>query len=161
MRARAWIDLLWRWALFVAYRAMLVYWFVRRPSEPSAHVAVWYRGRLMITFSSYRRYASLPAGGVRRGESAVDAACRELAEEVGIRVSPASLRHVASISSRQQFKEDRAEVFEWHPAELPRWTIDRREITEARFEAPESVLGLEIADVLRRYLEERTGWVRR
>ncbi len=69
-------DRLWRLALYFAYRAQLVYWFVFRPSEPSAHVAVWVDDKVLITRSRaiYKHlrfdledYMTEERGGAMRG----------------------------------------------------------------------------------------------
>lgn len=40
---------------------------------------------------------SVPAGHVEQGESALEAMCREASEEIGVRCSPADLRHVLTM----------------------------------------------------------------
>lgn len=149
------VDRLWRVALWIAYRLQFVYWFVFRPSEPSAHVAVWWQGRLLIVFSSYKRHVSMPAGGLKRREEPIEAACRELREEVGIAVEQGSLREAGLFVSRQQFKEDRAYVYEIEFEQAPDVMIDGREVVGFEFAEPVDVLQMRTSHVLRSYLTQR------
>ena len=68
----------------VAYRLLLAWWFVRRPAIQGSYVAVWHGERVLVIRNSYRKSLSFPAGGRARGETLLDAARRELLEEVGI-----------------------------------------------------------------------------
>lgn len=59
----------------------------------------------------------LPAGKVDAGESVLDAAVREAAEEVGVRVDPAALRHVHTLHITGSGLEPRLGLF----FEVTRW----------------------------------------
>jgi len=88
------IDRAWRLAFQVGFRAMRFWWRVRRPNHDGALVAVWHGGRVLMVRQSYRQTWTFPGGSVEGGENAREAACRELAEEVGLRVEPHRLRLV-------------------------------------------------------------------
>lgn len=92
-------------------------------------VAVWHGDELLLVWHSYRAGWSLPGGWMKRGESPVDCACRELAEEVGIIAAPADLRPVPAVARGQI-------LFEYHPAERPAITVDNREIVRGAFVQP-------------------------
>ena len=147
-------DALWRAGLRLAYRGQLVWWRLRRPNIEGSYVAVWHGGRVLLIRNSYRRSDSFPAGGLRRGESPRQAAVRELAEEVGIRTSPESLRYFGKIVSLT-LAEDHAHFFELHaaPSPAPEVRIDRREVIRAEFVAPEAALQRGLVPPVRRYLE--------
>ncbi|WP_170214961.1 NUDIX hydrolase [Streptomyces otsuchiensis] len=74
--------------------------FARVPEEtpPSDHeltyaiVAVRHRGRLLLVRERHRQCWELPGGGIDPGETAREAAARELMEEAGQRVPPGELR---------------------------------------------------------------------
>ena len=149
------IDAAWRVALRCAYRGQLAYWFVFRPVEPSAHVAMWCGGRILVVHSSYKRHLSMPAGGLKRREVPIEGARRELREEVGIDVAASALREAGLFVGRAQWKEDRAYVFEIDVDEPPPIQIDNREVVGAEFMEPAAVLAQAASDVLRRYLQDR------
>jgi 8-oxo-dGTP pyrophosphatase MutT (NUDIX family) len=79
------IDWAWRLAFRIGFRAMRLWWFIRRPHHEGALVAVWHEGRVLMVRQSYRPTWTFPGGRVEAGENARAAACRELAEELGLR----------------------------------------------------------------------------
>ena len=101
-----------RAALWLAYRLLLVGWFVFRPRRRGVFVAVWHDGRLLVIRNSYRDWLALPAGGPKRGESTLDTALRELREEVGIAARPEALHFACELPSRFEFKRDHCSFFE-------------------------------------------------
>ncbi len=137
-----------------------VYWFLARPRTEGALVGVWHAGRVLLVRNSYRRPLSVPAGSLRRGESAQAAAARELREEVGIAVAPERLRSVREIVHRTDYKEDHSHVFEIELAEAPQLAIDRREVVWAGFVTPAGALARELSVPVRIYLEARGRPVR-
>ena len=150
-RARV-FDGAWRVVLRVGYRLQLAVWFVLRPRIRGAYVAVWHGERVLVIRNSYRRAFSFPAGGLKRGERPVDAAVRELIEEVGIDASPGALRYVGVIVDPSRYAEDHAHVFELHCEEEPDLRIDGREVVWARFLHPEQALERGVVRVVGRYL---------
>ena len=159
-RAASLAARLHRAALWIAYRMQLVAWFVLRPQRRGAFVAVWHRGRVLAIRNSYRSGLALPAGGIRRGEAPLDAALRELREEVGISLLPDALRFAGEITSRYEFKRDRCTFFEVELADLPLVRPDQREVVWADFvEAGEALRGPLVPPV-RAYLEGRAKGIR-
>lgn len=140
----------------VAYRLQLAWWFVRRPVVRGAHVAVWHGGRILLIRNSYRRTLSFPAGGLKRGESVLDAAVRELVEEVGIRANPEELAYHGEIVHSTRYAEDHAHVYELRCGDQPRVRVDEREVIWAEFLDPEDALARGVIGVVRRYLERVT-----
>jgi ADP-ribose pyrophosphatase YjhB (NUDIX family) len=132
-----------------------VWWFVARPRAEGSLVAVWHAGRVLLVRNSYRRPLSLPAGNLRRGESPLAAAVRELREEVGIAAAPEVLRFVREVVHRTDWKEDHSHVFELELADPPRVAIDRREVVWAGFLTPAEALARELSVPVRIYLESR------
>ncbi len=68
-----------------------LYRLLAKPQTHGALVAVWHQQRLLLVEVSYRQGLSLPGGGIHRGETPRQAAVRELAEELGLRVNPEAL----------------------------------------------------------------------
>ena len=104
--------------------------------------------------NSYRRRLSLPAGGLARGEQPLDAALRELHEEVGLAPDAASLRYVGEIVEREGYAEDHAHFFELHCDEEPKPIVDAREVVWAGFLRPDEALARGVVRVVRMYLEK-------
>lgn len=149
------INRLWRYGLVVAYRVLLVHWFLFRPESRGVFIAVWHEGRLLIIRNSYRTWDALPAGGMKRHETPAQAARRELQEEVGIEAPVTSLRFVADIQSRFEYKRDVCSFFELTLEREPLVTIDEREVVWAGFMKPEDALSGHLAPPVRAYLESR------
>ncbi len=150
------VDASYRAALWSAYRVLRVGWRIFHPRSRGALVAVWHDERLLLVRNSYRPGLGLPAGGIGRRETPLQAAVRELWEEVGIRTDPETLRQVAEIPSHWEHKRDTCIVFELELQREPAVRIDRREIVWAGFASPAAALADDLAPPVRRYLEERT-----
>ncbi len=146
------IDRLWQLAFAIAYRLLLLWWFVRRPSHRGALVALWHDGQVLLLRSSYRRGWSLPGGGFVRGESAREAAARELREEVGLVVAAASLHEAQSLELSWEYRRDHTTIFELILAQRPALRLDNREIVAAAFHAPDAVELDDVGPHVARYL---------
>jgi len=148
------VDALWRSAYRVGFKLIKLYWRVRQPTLTGAYVAVWQGGRLLCIRNSYRRMLSLPAGGLERGERPIDAALRELREEVGMVAAAEALEYVGVVVSHAGATEDHAHFFELRLGERDalEFAVDRREVTWAGMMAPEAALDQGVVDVVRQYL---------
>jgi 8-oxo-dGTP pyrophosphatase MutT (NUDIX family) len=120
-----------RIALIAAFHGQKLVWRFRRPSHRGVAVAVWYGGKVLIVRHSYRPGRALPGGRLRRGETPADGACRELREELGLRMTPADLTLIRP--------GRRTSIYEYHPTTEPHIEIDNREIIEAAFVAPDDL----------------------
>jgi 8-oxo-dGTP pyrophosphatase MutT (NUDIX family) len=149
------MDLFWRAGLRLVYSLQQLYWFVFRPEQRGVYVAVWHRDRLLLIRLSYMRDATLPSGGLKRGEAPLAAATRELAEEVGIDLRPEALRFAGEIRDCSKYLKDRCHVFEVEFQEKPVVTIDRREVVAATFRTTEEALAENLAPIVRTYLTQR------
>lgn len=149
------VDLGFRTAYRIAHRMLRTWWKVRRPRTHGALVAVWYRGALLLVKNSYRKDFTLPGGYVRPGETAIDAAARELAEEVGIDVERASLRQAYDGTLPYENRSDHVTIVEFEAQDPPSIEVDNREVVWAGFEKPETIAKMRIIPHLRHYLEGR------
>jgi 8-oxo-dGTP diphosphatase len=147
------LDRLWQRGLRMAFLGMRVYWWALRPTERSAHVALWHEGRVLLVKSSYRAGYGLPAGGARRREPSHEAAARELLEETGVELSPEALRKVDEYVDRSEYKADHGDLFEIEVTHEPTLRIDRREVIWAGFRTRVEALALPISPATRHYLE--------
>jgi len=126
----------------IAYRLSWLGRRFRRRGSLGAAVAVVHSGRVLVVRHSYRPGLGLPGGGVNRGEEPVDAARRELAEEVGIQVKADQLQSV--------YADLWLRIFEYRPEQEPSIHVDRTEVVEGRFVDVDEIEGPDNA--LRAYL---------
>jgi len=125
------IDALWRLALRVGHRILARLPRLRRRRRQGVVVAVWHRDEVLTVRHSYRPGTGLPGGAPRRGESLVEAARRELFEEVGVEAEADALIPVYTTAWIR--------IYEYYPCRRPLPTPDRREITAAAFRKPHEV----------------------
>ena len=82
-----------RVAINFAYVGLRVYWFLLRPKVVGVKCVVVHGDRVLLVRHTYgRRSWDLPGGTVRRREVPIDAARREMHEELGRRIGRASCR---------------------------------------------------------------------
>src|SRR5215470_11540833 len=78
------LDFGWRTAFRLGFPIARTWWRLRRPRHEGVAVAVYVGSELLLVRPSYRFGWHLPGGGLRRDEAPETAACRELAEEIGL-----------------------------------------------------------------------------
>ncbi len=153
--AHAFVDRGFRLVYRLGFPAMRLWWFVRRPDHRGAMVAVWHEGRVLMLRQSYRRMPVFPGGGLRRGETPRAAACRELAEEVGLVAAPEALSLARETTALWDWRRDHVAIFELHLATPPSPRVDRREIVAAEFMTAAAALAGELPPFERAYLARR------
>ena len=72
----------------------------------------------------------LPGGGLNRGESLVQAVCREVREEIGLRLDPAGLEKLLTLPGKNKLRAGQRTVFTYAFEKRP-LSFNRREIAEA------------------------------
>lgn len=132
-----------------AFRA---WWRLSRAMTLGARgIALDGEGRVLLVRHTYRSGWFLPGGGVERGESARDAAIREMAEEGGVEAAdPPTL--IGFYANHRNFKNDHVALYRfysWRACE-PRFGA---EIAERRFFARDA-LPADLNDGTRRRLAE-------
>lgn len=150
---RAVVDAGYRLAYRLGFPVLRLWWFLRRPDQHGAMVAVWHEGRVLVLRQSYRDALELPGGGLGPGETPRACACRELAEEVGIAVPPEALVLEREITLVRDHRRDQVTVFALRLPTHPALRPDRREIVAARFMTPEAALAAKLSPFARAYLE--------
>jgi 8-oxo-dGTP diphosphatase len=149
------VNLGFRIAYRIAYQLMRLHWRILRPNTHGALVAIWHDGEILLVKNSYVSFYSLPGGYLKRGETAIAAAIRELVEECSIRVKPDELRPGRTETHPFEGKSDTVEIFDLDVAVRPPITVDNREVVSAAFFKPEDALRLKLFPPLHRHIEER------
>jgi 8-oxo-dGTP pyrophosphatase MutT (NUDIX family) len=138
--------------------AALLYEGWRRLARPHTHgalVAIWCEGELLLVETSYRRSWSLPGGGIERGETARQAAVRELAEEVGLRVRAVQLLDPWQITERGPGGLNTVTIFTLPVQTRPELVIDGLEIVAVHWLSREQALTRELPGHVRCYLNQQ------
>ena len=112
--------------LYLLYRA---YCFVFRPSTLGVRIMLIRDGQALLVRHTYIPGWYLPGGGVKRGETLEEAACREAREEVGANLGALELLGV--YSNFNEYKSDHNLLFLCTDFTLS--AEHDREIAEARF----------------------------
>jgi 8-oxo-dGTP diphosphatase len=148
------VDLAYQLGYFGAYRLVRLYWKARRPLTHGALVALWCEGRVLLVRNSYVGYYSAPGGYLRPGETARDAAVRELREEVGVVVDPARLVQSVEVTHDWEGRRDHVVVFSLEVTERPVVHVDYREVVEAFWFEPHEVARSEVFPPLKQAIAE-------
>jgi len=129
------------------------YRLVARPHSHGALVAIWWGERLLLVQSSYRDRLSLPGGGLDAGETAKQAAVRELAEELDLVVEPEQLGDPWTITERSKRGSNTVTILAWHVADQPAIRIDNLEVVGCHWVTRQEALDLPITSHLLEYLQ--------
>lgn len=129
---KAIFDTALRVALTSLHAGLRFLWFIWRPNTSGAHALAITPGRKIILVKL--RYAPgwrLPGGGRRESEAPVDAALRELGEEIGM-VSHGKVTVAGEVEQRVYSKRDTASLVVVHEVSYrPRWSWEVEAICEA------------------------------
>jgi 8-oxo-dGTP pyrophosphatase MutT (NUDIX family) len=94
----------------LAYRILTVWWFLRRPRIEGVKCVLTSGQEVLLVRHTYGPDVwDLPGGVIKRGEPPLDAAQREMAEELGI--ASVQWREAGTIRGRQSFRRDTVHGF--------------------------------------------------
>jgi 8-oxo-dGTP pyrophosphatase MutT (NUDIX family) len=134
------------------HKLLTVGWFLRRPRTYGAHaVALTHEGRLVLVKLWYAPGWRLPGGGRDESEPPVDAALRELREEIGM-TSHGAVEPACELKEEVDFKRDTCSLIivrdvEYRPK---RWSWEVEAVREAPFDG----LPSDLSPQTRRWLRE-------
>jgi 8-oxo-dGTP pyrophosphatase MutT (NUDIX family) len=117
----------------------------------------WLADRLYEAYrllASYRRSLSLPGGGIERGETARQAAVRELAEELGLLVDPTQLEDPWQLTEASARGKNSVTIFTMWAAREPVLLLDGLELVASHWLTREEALSRPLVSHVRAYLEQ-------
>ena len=138
-----------------AYLMARAWWFIRRPHTFGSVVAVWCDGRLLLVRTSYRRHYNLPGGFLKARETALDAAVREVWEELHLVLPPDALTLRWHGSTLVEHRHDTTTIWEIVLDAQPSIHVDGREVVWAGWWTPAEALALALSPPVRAYLADR------
>jgi ADP-ribose pyrophosphatase YjhB (NUDIX family) len=147
-------DKLVRLLLKAAYFANIIFCFVFRPATKSAIVAVWLKNKVLIVKNSYYHKYVIPGGFINRGENPVEAAVREVKEEIGVSADPHQLKKVCIIKATFHYKRETINCFELILNDPPPIQLDYREVVWAEFITLPKALNLKLSSPVRMFLHK-------
>lgn len=121
-----------RIAATVAHGLLKSVWFVARPKTFGAHaLALTPEGKVVLVKLRYASGWRVPGGGRTRHEDPVDAALRELREEIGM-ISHGEVRLARDFEESTDFKRDTASLVVVRDVRYrpPRWSWEIERICE-------------------------------
>lgn len=148
------IDYCLRTIYWVLYSLHLGWNFLRNPSTEGAYVAVWFDNEVLVIRNSYKKTLTLPCGGIKKEESIVAAAVRELFEETGIDVDEDQLKYNCMLTNNSEFKNDQIHVFDLITDSVPAVVLDGREVVSAEFLSIQAALAKPLFPPVREYLRK-------
>jgi 8-oxo-dGTP pyrophosphatase MutT (NUDIX family) len=124
-------DAVLRVMLTGAHQILRAGWFVRRPRTFGAHaLALTPEGKLILVKLRYASGWRLPGGGRRPAEDPVDAALRELREEIGM-TGHGTVKKAAELEQRPHHRRDLVSLVVVEDVRYrPRWSWEVERIIE-------------------------------
>jgi 8-oxo-dGTP pyrophosphatase MutT (NUDIX family) len=110
----------------VAHRLLRAWWFVRRPQQRGVKCVLTDGDNVLLVRHTYGSSKwDLPGGGLKRDEPPVEAARREIAEELGVRLD--GWRDLGFIGASEYHRHDTIWLFQAELNGKP-LTIERAEL---------------------------------
>jgi 8-oxo-dGTP pyrophosphatase MutT (NUDIX family) len=124
-------DAVLRVGLSALHQIRRIQWYFTQPRTFGAHaVPLTPRGTIVLVKLRYARGWRLPGGGRKPAEAPLEAALRELREEIGL-ITHGEVQPVAELEERPDFKRDSVSLFIVRNVEYrPRWSLEVEAVTE-------------------------------
>jgi N-acetylglucosaminyldiphosphoundecaprenol N-acetyl-beta-D-mannosaminyltransferase len=136
----------------LGYQAQLALHYVTRPRIDGAYAAIWRDGAVLLIRNSYKPFYTLPCGKIDQTETPLQAARRELREEVALQLPETAFRQAFSTINHSEYKQDHVHVFEARPEGPLTIQPDGLEVIWAGFRRPGDALDLPLFPPVRDYL---------
>lgn len=122
----------------IVYPFFQLYWQVFHPKTFGVKVIIEQNGKLLLIKNSYGGSTwTLTGGGIKKGESPIEAAVREAREEVGINFETRELKELGSYVTDHEGKIDTVHVF--HAMTGNQSKIDQDEVIQAEWFSKEGL----------------------
>lgn len=118
-------------------------------------MAIWHQRRLLLVQTSYRHGLGLPGGGLERRETARQAAVRELAEELGLKVSTDELLGPWQITETSARGKNSVTIYTLRATQEPAIGLDGLELVACHWLTTQEALGRPLVSHVREYLIEK------
>lgn len=135
---------------------MRSWWYIKRPKTSGALVVIQYMDEILLVKTTYGYTYGLPGGGIKRGETPINAVRREALEEVGIQLN--ELHPLPPFITYQEYKEDT--VYSFYTIVTSKdFTLDKLEIDCAEWHPITQIpkLGIITEKIINLYLLELEG----
>ena len=123
----------------ILFQAYQVYCRIRNPEVFGSYVLCQSENKVLLIKHSYKKYWTLPCGGISMGETPVEAAIRESREEVGLRLRSDQLILRAKILYEGENQKENIHLFEYCFEHIPEITIDHKEVEDFRWVSQEEL----------------------
>ena len=140
---------------WLAARLYETWQLLARPHNHGALVAIWHQRRLLLVQTSYRHGLGLPGGGLERRETARQAAVRELAEELGLKVSLDELLDPWQITETSARGKNSVTIYTLRATQEPAIGLDGLELVAYYWLTTQEALGRPLVSHVREYLIEK------
>lgn len=140
-----------RVVLTAAHHLLKAAWFVRRPKTYGAHaIALTPEGKIVLVKLRYAPGWRVPGGGRAASEPPVDAALRELREEIGL-LSYGEVQPAADFEQAPDFKRDTASLVIVRDVGYapPRWSWEIERVAEFALDS----IPADLSPISRRWVE--------
>ncbi|MEK7149922.1 MAG: NUDIX domain-containing protein [Patescibacteria group bacterium] len=81
-----------------------LYWFMRRPITTGVKILAISGNKVLLVKNRYEKFWYLPGGGIKKGETSIESAKREMREECSIILD--NLRIIGTYSNFSEYKKD-------------------------------------------------------
>ena len=114
----------------IYYKLHLVYCFFFRPNVQGSYCLIYVGDQVLIIKNSYKSDWTIPCGRIDRGESPLEAAIREVKEEVGLILQKEKVKFLKVILNTTEYKKDHIHLYEYRMEVIPEVIIDDREVVD-------------------------------